>query len=131
MPTPQRFWREIPQRYRLEARRCTECGRICFPPRLICPQCKSRDKFEPITLSNEGRIDTFTIIRVAPSQFADQAPYAVGIIELDRGAKITAQIVDCQLEDLKIGQRVRVEFRKIQEEGKAGVICYGYKCVPL
>jgi hypothetical protein len=25
---------------------------------------------------------------------------------------------------------VRTEFRKIQEIGEAGVLCYGYKCVP-
>ena len=43
--------------------------------------------------------------------------------------KLTAQIVDCNFEDLKIGMRVKIEFRKIYEEGEAGVIYYGYKFV--
>ena len=33
-------------------------------------------------------------------------------------------------ETLKIGDRVKIEFRMIQEEGDAGILCYGYKFVP-
>ena len=32
MPAPQ-YAREIPQRYRLEAARCTSCQKVAFPPR--------------------------------------------------------------------------------------------------
>lgn len=129
MPTPSRYWREIPQRYRLEAVKCKKCGAILFPPRLICPECKSRD-FEKTKLAEKGKLLTFTIIRVPPHQFVDQAPYAVGIIELEDGVKLTGQIVDCDFKDLEIGQRVKVEFRKIYDEGEAGILCYGYKFVP-
>jgi len=129
MPTPSRYWREIPQRYRLEAVKCKKCGAILFPPRLICPECKSRE-FEKTKLAEKGKLLTFTIIRVPPHQFVDQAPYAVGIIELEDGVKLTGQIVDCDFKDLEIGQRVRVEFRKIYDEGEAGILCYGYKFVP-
>jgi hypothetical protein len=129
MPTPSRYWREIPQRYRLEAGKCLNCGFIAFPPRQVCPRCQSR-KFETITLADAGKIVTYTIIRVPPHPFADQAPYAVGIIELDDGVRLTGQIVDYPFEELKIGKRVKVEFRKIYQEGEAGVIYYGYKFVP-
>jgi uncharacterized OB-fold protein len=73
---------------------------------------------------------TFTIIRVPPQPFSDQAPYAVGIVDLDDGVRLTGQIVDCAFEELKIGMRVKIEFRKVYEEGAAGVIYYGYKFVP-
>jgi len=129
MPTPSRYWREIPQRYRLEAGKCRKCGTISFPPRLVCPQCAARE-FEPAKLADRGKILTYTIIRVAPHQFEDQTPYAVGIVELDDGVKLTAQVVDCDFADLNIGMRVKIEFRKIYEEGQAGVIYYGYKFVP-
>jgi hypothetical protein len=128
MPTPSRYWREIPQRYRLEAGKCANCGYVCFPPRLVCPRCGSRE-FAKTKLADSGKILTYTIIRVAPHQYVDQAPYAVGIAEQDDGVKLTAQIVDCNFEDLKIGMRVKIEFRKIYEEGEAGVIYYGYKFV--
>jgi uncharacterized protein len=129
MPSP-RYWREIPQRYRLEAGKCKKCGKVYFPPRIICAECKSQE-FETVNLQKEGKLLTYTIIRVAPSQFVDQTPYAMGIVELNGGVKILSQIADCDLDKLEIGQKVRIEFRKIYQEGEAGIICYGYKCVPV
>ena len=125
-----RYWREIPQRYRYEAAKCDGCGEIHFPPRLVCRKCKAR-KFSKTTLAQTGVVDTFTIIRVAPSGFGDEAPYAVGVIRLDDGVKVTAQVTDCDLEKLAIGDKVRLEFRRVQQDGESGVICYGYKFVPV
>ena len=127
---PARYWREIPQRYRREAGKCKHCGKTCFPPRSKCPKCGNTE-FEIVTLPSDGVVRTFTVIRVAPSQFSDQAPYAIGIVELDGGVKITAQIVDCPVDKIHIGQKVKIEFRRIQEDGSAGILCYGYKCVPV
>lgn len=127
--TVPRYWRAIPQRYRLEANRCKKCGKAHFPPRLVCSACKGRE-FEPYSLPSEGKIVTFTIIRVPPAPFKDQAPYAVGIIELTDGTRLTAQVADCGFDELAAGKKVRAEFRKIQEEGEAGVLQYGYKFVP-
>jgi len=129
MSTPSRYWREIPQRYRYEANKCVSCGHINFPPRLICPECKGRE-FEATKLAEKGKVLTYTIIRVAPQQFVDQAPYAVGIVELEDGVRLTAQIVDCDFEQMKIGLDVKLEFRKLYDVGESGIICYGYKFVP-
>jgi hypothetical protein len=129
MSTPARYWREIPQRYRLEANKCKGCGKINFPPRLICNACHSQD-MEETKLADTGKVLTYTIIRVPPHQFVDQAPYAVGIVKLDDGVKITGQIVDCDFEDIKVGLDVKVEFRKIYDVGESGILCYGYKFVP-
>ena len=124
-----RHWRETPQRYRMEAGKCKKCGQINFPGRLICPGCGKRE-FETITLSGKGELETFTIIRIAPSGFGDLAPYAVGIIKLDEGISIMAQVTDCDPEKLKIGDRLSSQFRRINEETKTGMIMYGYKFVP-
>jgi uncharacterized OB-fold protein len=129
MPTPSRNWREIPQRYRLEAEKCQGCGAVAFPPRLVCPSCGRRD-FVPTRLAESGRLLTYTIIRVPPAAFEDQSPYALGIAELDDGVKLTAQVVDCDFTALQVGLRVRLEFRRISEDGPAGIIHYGYKFVP-
>lgn len=125
-----RYWREMPQRYRYEAAWCLGCGKIHFPPRLVCSQCRGT-KFKTVVLAPEGTLETYTVIRVAPSGFGDEAPYAVGVVKLDDGVKIMAQIVDCEPEELKIGCRVRREFRKVQQDGESGVLCYGYKFVPV
>ncbi len=128
MSTSAKYKREFPQRYRLEAGRCIKCGKVHFPPRLICARCGARE-FETIALPDQGAIETYTIIRVPPSQFVDQAPYAIAIIKLDNGVRLTCQVTDCAPEDLDIGKPVKLEFRAVQQEGEAGVIVYGYKAV--
>ena len=124
-----RYWREIPQRYRYEAAKCTSCGKVFFPPRIVCNGCRSKE-FEKVILAQDGVVETFTVIRVAPTGFEDEAPYAVGIVKLDDGVKITAQLADCDVDKIRIGDRVHLEFRKIQEDGESGILCYGYKFVP-
>ena len=129
MPTPSRYWREIPQRYRLEAAKCSSCGFICFPPRVICPKCGGRE-FSPTTLAEKGTLLTYTVIRVAPSAYTDQAPYPVALVELTDGNQIMCQVVDCDPEQVEIGMPVQLEFRKILSDGEAGMLAYGYKAVP-
>ncbi len=124
-----RYWREMPQRYRLEAGQCRGCGMVYYPPRESCPSCKGRE-WEKAALSRVGRIAAFTVIRVPPSQFADQAPYPLAVVELEGGVKVLVQVADARPEELEAGQMVRLELRRIQSEGEAGIICYGHKAVP-
>ena len=84
-----------------------------------------------LKLNGTGKVVTYTIIHKAPAHFKGQAPYPIAIIELDEGPKITAQIVDCKIDDVKIGMKVKSTFRKIQEDGYIGAIHYGYKFKPL
>jgi len=123
------YVREIPQRHRLEAGKCKSCGKIYYPLRLVCPACQGRE-FDSVQLGTDGKIVTYTVIHVAPSQFTDQAPYALGIIEVEPGVRLMTQIVDCDPATLKIGMPVKLEFRKVLEDGEAGIIEYGYKAVP-
>lgn len=124
-----KHWRETPGRYRMEAGKCRKCGEIYFPHRLICPEC-GHTEFEKLNFSGKGKLHTFTIVRTAPSGFTDFAPYAVGVVELDEGIRIMGQITDCNPESLKTGDRLVTKFRRMNEEGKTGMIMYSYKFVP-
>jgi hypothetical protein len=127
--TTARYWREVPQRYRMEAGKCTACGEIHFPPRRVCMECGKRE-FETVVLPDTGKVITWTVIRVAPDEFTDLAPYAVCLVELDNGVKIMSQLVDIDLETIELGMPVKIEFRRIRDDGAAGVLFYGYKVVP-
>ena len=124
-----RVWRENPQRYRLEAARFKKSGRTYFPPRQVDPV-NGDTEFEIVNLPDEGKVVTYTVIRVAPSQFGDLNPYALAIAELTDGTKVMAQVADCNVDEVKIGMPVQIEFRKVQSEGSHGVLAYGYKFVP-
>jgi uncharacterized OB-fold protein len=128
-----RFWREIPQRYNIKGNKCGSCNEIFFPPREACPFCrrKSMGKMSELTLSGKGKIVTYTIIHESPENFKEQVPYPIAIIKLNEGPRVTAQIVDCDISDVKIGMKVESTFRRIQEDGYTGAIYYGYKFKPL
>jgi uncharacterized OB-fold protein len=127
MANSQRYHREIGHRYRLEAQKF-DSGYVTLARRYIDPTTGSKN-YEDITLSGEGTILTYTIIHIPADAYANAAPFPIAIIETDEGARLTAQVIDCPHEDVKIGARVKLVFRKIMEEGHSGIINYGYKAV--
>ncbi len=129
MISPGRSWREFPQRYRLEAAKCEACEKIHYPPRVVCSKCGG-STFEDITLPREGKVVTFTIVRVPPAGFTEQTPLPIAIVEVMDGVRIMVQIGDLEdPSDLEIGMPVRLEFRRISWDGEAGLIFYGHKAV--
>jgi uncharacterized OB-fold protein len=122
-----RFWREIPNRYNLVGARCGNCNKILFPPRSICPFCRRMGKLEPYRLKRKGKIFSYTVVHVAAEGFEDQVPYVLAIIELEDGPSLTAQITDCNPDEVKIGDEVEIVFRRMGEESQDGVIYYGFK----
>jgi uncharacterized protein len=120
-------WRLIPPRYNLIGSVCKTCGENYFPPRVICPNCRRKSNMEKFKFSGEGEVYSSTIIRAAPTGFEYQKPYVVAIIKLREGAMCTAQVVDCKAEDVKIGDKVEMVFRKIIADDESGIIRYGYK----
>lgn len=127
-----KFWRSIPQRYQLEGVECQRCGSAIFPSRSLCPRCRhhSVGKLKPLKLSGEGTVEVFSAIHNPPAGFELQVPYVMAIVKLKEGPKITTQIVDVDPEHVKEGMKVKMVFRRINQDGEAGVIHYGYKFAP-
>jgi len=88
----------------------------------MCPECHGQT--EEHALSGEGEIVSFTHIHAAPSGF--EAPYTIALIKLKEGPTVASQVVG-RKEDIKIGKKVKVIFRKLCEDGNAGLIHYGFK----
>lgn len=130
MQTP-RFWREIDERYALKGVRCGNCQTIIFPSRTLCPKCRheSVGKLEPHQMSGRGTVEAVTLVHAPPAGFELQAPYTLALVRLDEGPRITAQVTDARPGSVKVGTPVRAVFRRINEEGEAGVVQYGYKFV--
>ena len=126
-----RTWRHIQQRYNLIGSKCTNCDGVYFPPRVICPKCRRKGIIENIQLKGKGKIHSFSIVETPTDEFKTIAPYAVAIVELEEGARLTSQLVDCDLDTLEIGDPVEMVFRKVREDGEDGVISYGFKFKPV
>lgn len=127
-----RFWREIQSRYNLVGSRCGNCGTVDFPPRAVCPRCgrKSVGRMERHRLSGRGRVVSYTMVHEAPPAFEMLKPYVLAIVELEEGVRVTSQIVDCNPAEVDVGMPVDATFRKLGEEGEAGIIHYGFKFRP-
>jgi uncharacterized OB-fold protein len=125
-----RNWRLRQQRYQLIGNRCLHCGAKFFPPRQVCGECRSTE-FVSFQFCGRGEVYSYTTLRQAPAGFEAQMPYAVGMIRLDEGPLVEAQLADVSTDDLRVGLRVEMVTRKLREEGEAGLIIYGYKFRPV
>ena len=127
MAISQRYHREIGHRYRLEAQKFSS-GYVTLPRRYVDPD-SGDTEFETINLSGKGTILTYTVVHIPADDYSLMSPFVVAIIETEEGARLTAQVVDCEEEDVKTGAKVELVFRKIMEEGHSGIINYGYKAI--
>jgi uncharacterized OB-fold protein len=114
----QPFW-DAALEGRLVASRCTACGTVLLPPQPFCFSCQG-SSFEWVELPGTGTVYTFAVVRhpLSPA-LADVVPYASGVIELDgtqgAGCRMIANIVDCDPEAVRIGDKVRVKFDPVSD----------------
>lgn len=95
----------------LKIKRCTSCEKVHFYPRALCPYCLSDTEW--IDASGVGTIYSVTVTRRA-----GPIPYAIAYVRLDEGVSMLTNIVDCDLDSLRIGDRVKVCFKPADGENK-------------
>ena len=83
---------------------CTACGKAHWYPRAICPFCAS-DKVEWREGSGRGTIYTFSVMRRV------KEPYVLAHVTLAEGPTMLTNIVDCDFDQVRIGQPVTVVFQ--------------------
>lgn len=114
----QPFWTAAMEG-RFVGARCTQCGTFQIPPRPRCFVCLN-DSYDWIDLPGRGTIYAFTVVRRALTPEMEAAvPYVSAIIELDgtqgAGARFGANVIDCDPDAVRIGDRVQAVFDKIAE----------------
>lgn len=90
---------------RLLVKYCTACGQYHHIPRSLCPFCFS-DQTEWREAKGTGTIYSFSVLRRAVP------PYCIAYVTLDEGVSIFTNVVDCDVDTVRIGQRVRVVFKR-------------------
>ena len=114
----------------LSGSRCRQCGRVFFPRQLACSACMKEGTMEEAALSRRGRIDTFSVVRVAPMGF--EAPYIQAFVDMPEGPRIFALITGCEPSEDALGEGDEVELviDKITQDEK-GRELLGYKFRPV
>jgi hypothetical protein len=108
------FWRSGADGV-LRISRCQSCGLWIHPHVDGCRHCHSRD-IKPEPVSGRGTVETFTINHQAWWSALTE-PYAVAIVTLveQPGLNITTNIVNCPLDTIHIGMKVKVVFENIED----------------
>jgi uncharacterized OB-fold protein len=101
-PETKPFWDAAAQG-KLLLKRCEACGERHYYPRAMCPFCGS-DRTAWVEASGRGTIYSYSVFRRAP------VPYAIAYVTLEEGPTMMTNIVDGDLDAIRIGQRVRVRF---------------------
>lgn len=99
----------------LRFQRCSGCGRLRHVPREICAHCAS---FEWTWWRSRGHGTVFSwteVVRPLHPAFADEAPYAPVIVELEEGVRMLSRVIDCPPAALAIGMAVEVAFVPVAE----------------
>ena len=86
--------------------RCGACGAESAPFQPTCPHCGSDVALEACALPARGRLYSFTVVHVPPAGLEEASPYALGIVELEGGARLSARIETEAFGDLAIGMTV-------------------------
>lgn len=99
----------------LRIARCGSCGRYQHPPRPVCSRCWSR-AISPEPVSGRATVWTWTVNRYQ-WQAAMAPPYVVAEVELaeQRGLRLLTNIVDCAVDEVRIGLDVEVCFARSGE----------------
>ncbi|MCC6535092.1 MAG: Zn-ribbon domain-containing OB-fold protein [Burkholderiales bacterium] len=91
---------------KLLLKKCDECGEVHHFPRGVCPFCLS-SKVDWIEAKGTGTIYSYSVTRRA-----GPTPYCIAYVKLDEGVTMMTNIVDCDLDSVRIGQKVRLTFKQ-------------------
>ncbi|MCM3567498.1 Zn-ribbon domain-containing OB-fold protein [Neobacillus mesonae] len=102
------FW-EATKRRELLIQYCPTCNTHQFYPRIVCKNCLS--DVEWTTSKGKGTLYSFSEVqKVFNPDFKEKVPFIVAMVELDEGPRMLTNLVGAEIEDVKIGMKVQVDF---------------------
>ena len=105
------FW-DAAAEQRLVVQRCASCSTWVWQPRPLCPACNTSD---PVwtDVGGAGTVASWTVIHPPVLRaWVRDTPFAVLLVELDEGVRMVGRLVDADPEDLAMGARVTLQWRR-------------------
>ena len=102
-PETKPFW-DAAASGTLLLKKCNACGEVHYYPRALCPYCFG-DKTEWLAASGRGTIYSYSVMR------RTEVPHVIAYVTLEEGVTMMTNIVDCDPDAVRIGQRVKLSFR--------------------
>ena len=113
-PTTQPFW-DGAKRKKLMLQYDPTKRKYQFWPRM-CSVRTGKRNLQWKETSGKGELYSFTVTHVPTAGFEEKTPYLVGLVELDEGVRIIANLVNVKPDDAKIGMRVKVAWEALSDD---------------
>jgi len=133
-PAATTSWRERNWAIRMHGSKCKNCGTVHFPIERVCYNCRSKDNYEEVRLSDKkARVFTYSLDNLAGRSDDPTIPqltveFVLNLIQ-DGNARSYMVMTDCDPKEVAIGMPVEMTFRRIYEG--AGMYNYFWKCRPV
>jgi len=109
-PGTEPYW-DAAKDGKLMVKFCKDCGKPHHYPRGICPHCFSTN-LEWRQAKGTGEVYTYSIMN------ASKPPYVIAYVTLDEGVSMMTNIVDTPHDKVKVGQKVKVVFKDMDDGHK-------------
>ena len=116
-PEAQPYWDGLKEN-KLMLPKCDDCGKPFFYPRVLCPNCHSRN-ISWIQASGRGKLYSFQIAhRSFNRAFKIELPCVMAMIELEEGPRVMSNLINIEPDPsvVKCDMPVEVVFEKQNDD---------------
>jgi uncharacterized OB-fold protein len=108
------FWFEGARAHKLLIQRCASCATLRHPPLPACAVCQSLE-WDTVEASGSGVLYSFVVVHY-PRVAAFDYPLPIGLVELEEGTRLVANIDGFAPGELQIGQALQATFVDYDDE---------------
>jgi uncharacterized OB-fold protein/acyl dehydratase len=108
------FWFEGARAHQLLIQRCSSCGALRHPPLPACSVCGSLE-WDTVEASGRGTLFSFVLVHY-PQVAAFEYPLPIGLVELEEGTRVVANLRGLDASDIRIGMALQAEFVDYDED---------------
>jgi uncharacterized protein len=116
-PEAQPYWDGLKEN-KLMLPKCDDCGKPFFYPRVLCPNCHSRN-ISWMQASGRGKLYSFQIAhRSLNRAFKVELPCVMAMIELEEGPRVMSNLINIEPDPnvVKCDMPVEVVFEKQNDD---------------
>ena len=96
----------------LHVQRCKSCQTLRHPPGPMCPHCQSFE-WDSVVCSGKGTLYSYTVMHYPEFPGYDY-PNVIGLVELEEGTRLIAQLNGITREEAKIGMPLSLEINEVE-----------------
>jgi len=108
------WWERVAQGH-IPIQRCSACGTLRHPPRPMCGKCQSME-WDAVDASGRGQLHSWVVLHHPPLP-GYELPMRVGLVDLEEGTRLVANLEGVSREDVRIGMPLQAHVEEVDDTG--------------